>query len=117
MSKINHNISLATKRKLRVRSKISGTAERPRVSIYRSNKHTYLQAVNDEKGMTLAGASDVKAKAGQTKTQRAEAAAMALAGDLKKKSVTKVVIDRGSHRYHGRIRAVAEQLRAAGLEV
>jgi large subunit ribosomal protein L18 len=117
MSKINHNISLTDKRKLRVRSKISGTAERPRVSIHRSNKHTSLQAINDDKGVTLASAHDMKAKAGQTKTERAEAAATALAGSLKKQSVTKVVIDRGSHRYHGRIRAVAEQLRAAGLEV
>lgn len=117
MSKINHNVSLAAKRKLRVRGKISGTAERPRISIYRSNKHTYLQAINDQAGVTLAGASDVAAKAGQTKTQRAEAAAASLASSLKKLSVSKVVIDRGSYRYHGRIKAVAEQMRAAGLEV
>jgi large subunit ribosomal protein L18 len=117
MPKINHNLSLAAKRRLRVRGKISGTAERPRISIYRSNRHTFIQAINDDKGVTLAAVHDRTAKAGSTKIQRAEEIATNLAAQLKKQAVAKVVIDRGSYRYHGRIKAVADQLRAAGLEV
>jgi large subunit ribosomal protein L18 len=105
-----------TRRAKRIRAKISGTAERPRLSVHRSNQHISLQAINDVAGVTLAAGSDLKLKAG-TKTERAQKVAEQTAADLKKAGITKVVFDRGSFRYHGRIKAVAETLRQAGIEV
>jgi large subunit ribosomal protein L18 len=118
MNKINHTKSKAEKRKARVRAKVRGTAERPRLTIYRSNKHTYLQAIDDQAGKTIASSNDkvIKAKSG-TKTELAQKAAEALSAALQKAGVTKVVIDRGPYKYHGRIKAIAEAARAAGLEV
>lgn len=94
------------KRKIRIRSKISGTAARPRVVIFRSNKHLYLQAIDDIKRITLASASNLKD--GKV--------AESLAKDLIAKKVKKIVFDRGGYKYHGQAKAVAEELRKAGLE-
>lgn len=116
-SKLNQ---LKRQRRLRrVRSKIFGTAERPRVSVYRSNQHIALQAINDELGVTIASGSDLgKAKKiTGTKTERAIAAAKELAEGLKKAKVTKVSYDRGIFKYHGRIKAAAQTLRELGIEV
>lgn len=122
MQKINQNISLAEKRARRVRSKISGTAERPRVTVYRSNKFTYLQVINDETGETLAAANDLSlTKAGVklegTKTENAVLITTELAKQLKAKNITALRFDRGSYRYHGRLKSVAEALRKSGIEV
>ncbi|HYD35281.1 MAG TPA: 50S ribosomal protein L18 [Vitreimonas sp.] len=116
MPKITHTLSKIVKRKLRVRGKLFGTNARPRLSINRSNKHTYLQAISDEQGVTVAYASDVKIETG-TKTERAVQAAETLAKALMKQGIKAVIIDRGSFRYHGRIKAVADAVRAAGVEV
>ncbi len=105
-----------TRRAKRIRAKIFGTAQRPRLSVHRTNQHIALQAINDESGVTLAAGSDLKLKTG-TKTERAQQVAEQAAVDLQKVGVTKVVFDRGSFRYHGRIKAVAETLRQAGIEV
>jgi large subunit ribosomal protein L18 len=118
MPTISHRQSIATKRKMRVRAKLFGTAERPRLSITRTNKFTYMQAIDDEAGKTLVAASDIRTAAkGQTKTQRAETSAKKLAEGLQKLGIKKAVIDRGSYRYHGRVKAVADAVRAVGLEV
>lgn len=116
---INHTHSLADKRKLRVRGKLHGTTERPRLTIYRSNKHTYLQAVDDVTGKTVASAHDAGSdnKVTGTKTDRARQAAESLGAALQKAGVKKVVIDRGQYKYHGRIKAVADAIRATGIEV
>lgn len=109
------------RRHLRVRKKISGTAEAPRLSVYRSLNHIYVQIIDDEKGVTLCSAStmekDVKAEIGEkTKTEAAKlvgkkAAEKALAAGIKK-----VVFDRGGYLYTGRVQAVADGAREAGLE-
>lgn len=94
-------------RKIRIRAKISGTAERPRVVVFRSNSHLYLQAIDDASGKTLASASDLKSK---------ENVAESLAKNLLDKKIKKIVFDRGGYKYHGRIKEVADNLRKAGLE-
>ena len=95
------------KRKLRIRAKISGTAARPRVVVFRSNKYLYLQAIDDEKEITLASASTLKDKGG---------VAAKFAKALRNRKIKKVVFDRGGFKYHGKIKAMAEALRKEGLE-
>jgi len=109
------------RRKLRIRNKISGTPERPRMSVFRSLKHVYAQVVNDVDGKTLAHAStlskDVKPQADDmNKTDAAKKVGETIAAQLKAKGITKVVFDRNGYLYHGRIKALAEAARKAGLE-
>lgn len=122
MPKINQNVTLAEKRKRRVRGKISGTAERPRLTIFRSNKNTYLQVIDDQSGVTLAASNNLSmTKAGKklvgTKVEQAIEITKDLFKQLKSKKVNALRFDRGSYRYHGRLKAVAETLREAGIEV
>ena len=107
-------------RKQRVRAVIRGTAKRPRLSVYRSNKAVFAQLIDDDKGQTLAHAkeSDLKKEQlKQSKQERAKAIGALLAERAKEVKVTNVVFDRGGRAYHGRVRAVAEGAREAGLEV
>jgi len=99
----------------RVRSKLHGTAARPRLSVYRSNEHVYIQAIDDDARTTLAAAFD-KGAAG-TKVERAEAAAKQVAEQLKKAGVKQVTFDRGYYRYHGRVKTVADTMRQEGIEL
>ena len=117
MSKVNHQKSGAEKRSLRVRAKFHGTAERPRLSISRSNKHLFVQAIDDERAVTLFSSSDHELKDAGTKTEKAVAVAKLIAEKAKKSKVTKFVFDRGSFRYHGRVKAVADTLREQGIQV
>lgn len=120
MSKIKHNLSVKQKRKNRVRINLHGTAARPRLNVLRSNKYFYLQAINDDLGKTIAAVSDADKdhqKATGTKTEKAVKIAQDLAQELKKKKIKKLVFDRGQYRYHGRVKAVAEALREAGLKL
>ncbi len=116
------NLKLKTKRyiqrKARVRSRIVGTSERPRFSVFRSNAHIYGQLINDEKNVTLISCSDsaIKSKTKQTKTQIAENVGAELAKKAIAKKIKKVVFDRNGFRYHGRIKALAEGARKGGLE-
>ena len=109
------------RRKLRVRGNVSGTAERPRLTIFRSNSHMYAQVVDDVAGTTLAHAStlskDVKAFADESKkTDAAGKVGETIAKQLIAKGVKKVVFDRNGYMYHGRVKALAEAARKAGLE-
>jgi large subunit ribosomal protein L18 len=109
------------KRHLRVRNKISGTAETPRLNVYRSLSHIYVQVIDDVAGGTLVSAStQEKALAakvkGKTKTQAAEIVGEAIAKKAKEKGITAVVFDRGGYIYTGRVKAVADAARKAGLE-
>ncbi len=117
--KIRHTNSPAKKRALRVRGKMSGTAKKPRVSVYRSNKFLSAQVIDDEKAMTLASAHtktfDKKAKG--TKTELALSLGEKLGEVLKTKKIKEAVFDRGSYRFHGRVKAVAEGLRKQGVKV
>jgi large subunit ribosomal protein L18 len=104
------------RRHRRVRRKVSGTAERPRLAIYRSNRHIYAQLVDDQAARTLAAASDLSVKAGN-KRDRAKQVGQAIAERAKALGVGGVVFDRGGRLYHGRVQAVAEGAREGGLEI
>ena len=103
------------RRHRRVRAKVFGTAEVPRLSVYRSLKHIYAQIINDKEGETLAAASDLKIKQG-TKTERAKEVGKMIAKLAQEKGIKKVVFDRGGRKYHGRIKALAEAAREGGLK-
>jgi large subunit ribosomal protein L18 len=103
----------------RVRKTVEGTPERPRLAVFRSLTHIYAQVIDDTKGRTLVAASDVEKDlrdGSGTKTERAKAVGSALAKKAMDAGVTQVVLDRGGNRYHGRVRALAEAAREAGLQ-
>jgi len=107
------------RRHLRVRTRVAGTAERPRLVVFRSLKHIYAQLVNDDQGVTLLGVSDASEGVDSStagKVNRAKATGKLLAEKAKAAGVTKVVFDRAGYRYHGRVQAVAEGAREGGLE-
>jgi large subunit ribosomal protein L18 len=106
------------RRKFRIRKKISGTGERPRLTVFRSNKQIYAQVINDETGSTIVSAGSLGAD------RAAEGGKAATAGQVgeqlaqlcKEKGITKVVFDRNGYIYHGRVRALADGARKGGLE-
>ena len=110
--------------KYRIRKKMTGTAQKPRLSVFRSVTHIYVQVIDDMTGQTIASASTVDAKVkGQMakgvaggNIKGAELIGTTIAERLKEKGITKVVFDRNGFLYHGRVRAVAEAARSAGLE-
>lgn len=102
-------------RHARVRKRISGTAERPRLAVFRSLTHIYAQLIDDRSGRTIAAASDLDAAATGPKTERAKRVGALLAERAAGKGITEVVFDRGGYRYHGRVKALADAARAAGL--
>jgi large subunit ribosomal protein L18 len=109
------------RRHRRVRKKVSGTAERPRMNVFRSLQHIYAQVIDDEIGHTLVSASTVDAEVqkrinGLDKTAQARVVGQVLAERAIDKGVTKVVFDRGGYKYHGRVKALAEGSRQGGLE-
>ena len=108
------------RRHLRIRKKIHGTAERPRLVVSRSIRHVYAQVIDDDAGRTLVGVSDrmkdVKVE-GSGKLAASLAVGKLLAQRAAATGVTKVVFDRGGHPYHGRVKAVADGARDAGLEL
>lgn len=107
------------RRHRRVRGKISGTAERPRLDVFRSSKHIYAQIIDDVSGTTLASASsmDKGFEENGGNAAGANAVGKALAERAKAKGITVVVFDRGGYIYHGRVKALAEGAREGGLEL
>lgn len=110
-----------TRRKRRVRKRIRGTAERPRLTVYRSLRHIYAQLIDDDAGRVVAAASTVepavRAEFGSTGNKEAAARVGELAAKRAlEKGVTRVVFDRNGRLYHGRVRSLAEAARAAGLK-
>jgi large subunit ribosomal protein L18 len=105
------------RRKVRIRKKVNGTSERPRLSVFRSAKHIYAQVVDDAEGRTLVAASTVLKGVGDegNKVERAKAVGAAIAKACLDKGIKAVVFDRNGFLYHGRIRALAESAREAGL--
>lgn len=101
--------------KKKIRVKIKGTELRPRLSVFRSNKFIYAQVINDVVGRTLTQASDVKMTKG-TKTERAKEVGKMIGAECAKNKITKVVFDRNGFKYTGRIKLVADEARAIGLE-
>jgi large subunit ribosomal protein L18 len=99
----------------RIRRKLAGTAERPRLNVYRSLNHIYAQVIDDQAGQTLVSASSIKMKAGGN-IAAAKEIGKVVAEAAVAKGVKKVVFDRGGYLYHGRIKALADAAREAGLE-
>lgn len=116
MNKVTNKI----RRKVRIRSKIRGTGERPRLSVFKSNRFIYAQLINDEKGQTIVGVSEKQLKenppAGGGKSAKAKAVGILLAKKAIEKKVKKAVFDRGSYSYLGRILKIAEGAREGGLK-
>ena len=106
------------KRHLRVRNRVAGTAQRPRLNVFRSLAHIYAQIIDDEKGMTLAAASsldkDFQGKGGNIAA--AKAVGTAIAKKALEKGISEVVFDRGGYIYHGRVAALAQAARDGGLK-
>jgi large subunit ribosomal protein L18 len=105
-----------SKRHRRVRVRLVGTAERPRLAVFRSLNHVYAQLIDDAKGRTLAAASTVILKTKGNGMEEAAKVGKAIADQAKSAGVQKVVFDRGGFLYHGRIKALADAAREAGLE-
>ena len=103
------------KRHLRIRNKLNGTAERPRLVVFRSLKHIYAQLVDDTQSKTIATVSDLNIEQGK-KSERAAEVGKQIAERAKQAGITRVVFDRAGYRYHGRIKAVADGARKGGLE-
>jgi large subunit ribosomal protein L18 len=99
----------------RIRRKLAGTAERPRLNVYRSLNHIYAQVIDDQAGVTIASASTIKVKTGGN-IAAAKEIGKTIAELAKEKGVKKVVFDRGGYLYHGRIKALADAAREGGLE-
>lgn len=118
-----HTTTAKDRRKKRVRAKLFGTAERPRVSVHRTNQRLSAQVIDDAAGKTLFSASDFEAaskdkkKTAKTKMERATMIGESLAEQLAQHKIKTVLFDRGQFRYHGRVKAVAEALRAQGVRV
>jgi large subunit ribosomal protein L18 len=120
--KYRRALSQRKRRHARVRAKVSGTAQRPRLNVFRSSAHIYVQVIDDIAGHTLVAASDLEddvvklAGEGAAKVARAKAVGQVIAARAKEAGVNTVVFDRGGFLYHGRVKAVAEGAREAGLE-
>lgn len=115
----NVNLSRIDRRKKRVSANINGTSERPRVSVYRSNKYIYAQAIDDDAAKTVASCNSltIKATNKDNKTDSAKAVGMKLAELLMGLKITKVVFDRNQYAYNGRVKALAEGLREGKIQV
>lgn len=116
LKKVNRNKE-RVRRHARVRTKVSGTSERPRLSVFRSNANISVQVIDDSKGTTLVSASsvDMKLENGGN-IEAAKAVGKEIASRAKKAKIKQVVFDRGGYLYHGRVKALAEAAREAGLE-
>ncbi len=116
MTKVT-KLSKMKKRAVRIRKKITAVSDRPRLTVFRSNKFFYAQIIDDTKAVTLITANDysIEAKSKATKIARAEEVGKMLAEKAKAKKITKVVFDKGAYKYHGRVKAFAQSARDNGL--
>jgi large subunit ribosomal protein L18 len=108
-----------TRIRMRIRKKISGTAERPRLAVFRSNKQIYVQVVDDLRGVTLLAVSSKEkelARTGIKKTEQAKIVGKSLAARCKEKGIESVIFDRSGYRYHGRVKSLADAAREGGLK-
>ena len=117
MAKQSHKAVLLARRRKRVRKKITGTADRPRLSVRRSLKHIYAQVIDDMNGDTLAAVSSMSLKIPGGNIEAAKQVGKSLAESAMKNKVESVVLDRNGRLYHGRVKALAEAAREAGLRL
>jgi large subunit ribosomal protein L18 len=117
MKKINDKTRRRLKRKASIRKTIAGTPERPRLTVYKSNSHTYVQAIDDKAGATIAAASNLEKEHRDigNKVASLDKLGQLIAERLKAKNVTSVVFDRNGYRYHGKVKAIADGARKAGI--
>ena len=108
-------LSSRTTRHRRIRARLTGSAEKPRASVFRSNRSLVVQLVDDAAGKTLVAVYG-QSKAGQTKTDQAVAIGKELAQKAKAAGITRIVFDRGGYKYHGRVAALATAMRESGLD-
>ena len=99
----------------RIRKKLEGTEQRPRLSVFKSNKNIYAQIIDDSKGITIASASSVKSEKVKNKVEQAKEVGIALTEKAKSAGVIDVVFDRGGYLYHGRVKSLADGAREGGL--
>jgi large subunit ribosomal protein L18 len=113
-----HIKSRVERRKTRIRARVQGTVAKPRLSVFRSNQHIYAQVIDDVKGQTLVGASESELKSVEKvkKADRAKEVGLLIAKKAAAKKISSVVFDKGSYKYHGRVKAVAEGAREGGLK-
>jgi len=120
MDKCKHKQTRRTRRRIGTRKRVVGTPERPRLAVYRSLNHIYVQVIDDLAGKTLASASTrdkgVKVEGGTGNAGAAQAVGAAIAQKAQAAGVTEVVFDRGGFRYHGRVKALADAAREKGLK-
>ncbi len=120
MGKTNVTYVARKRRHMRVRKRISGTSERPRLNVFRSLNHIYAQVIDDTQGVTLVSASSLDNSISESndkpKTERAAMVGKLLAERAREAGISSVVFDRGGYRYHGRVKALAEAARESGLK-
>ncbi len=116
MEVLKKHLGSDKQREKRVRAKVRGTSDRPRLNVFRSDRYIYAQIIDDTAGSTLVAASSGKLKNNKTKTEQAKEVGKQLAKEALEKGIKAVVFDRGGYRYHGRVRALAEGAREGGLE-
>jgi large subunit ribosomal protein L18 len=118
MDQARHRVEARGRIRERIRRKVTGTAERPRLAVFRSLKSIYAQVIDDASGKTIASASSLEKDAGTKGSNAAAAKAVGalIAKKAKDKGITRVVFDRGGYLYHGNIKALADAAREAGLE-
>lgn len=106
------------KRKIRIKGKVKGTIDRPRLSVFRSNKHIYAQIINDDRGQTICGVSEkeLSDKKSLKNLEKSKELGLAIAKKALAKKIIKVAFDRSGYAYHGRIKAVADGAREGGLK-
>jgi len=117
MAKVNDSVLRLQRRKLRIRRKISGTPDAPRLTVFRSEKHIYAQVIDDTTGRTLASASSVALKIPGSNMKAAKEVGKALAENAKAAAIEHVRLDRNGRLYHGRLKAFADAAREAGLRL
>jgi large subunit ribosomal protein L18 len=103
------------RRHRRVRARVEGTAEKPRLCVFRSNKHLYAQLINDAEGKVLAQVSDVKEKTKKSGAEAAKKLGKGIAEKAKQQKISAIVFDRGGYAYHGNIKALAQEVREQGI--
>jgi large subunit ribosomal protein L18 len=114
MSKKKEQLRL--RRHLKIRKRLSGTAERPRLVVFRSLTHIYAQVINDDTKKVLCSASDMKFKGKANKSERAKQVGTEVAKIAQEKKIDKVVFDRNGYKYHGRVKSLADGAREGGLQ-
>ena len=121
MPKLHSSKSRRTMRHVRVRKKIEGTTDRPRLAVFRSLQHVYVQVIDDSRGSTLAAASSLEAavkdnREGKRKVEVSKLVGSLIAQRAKEQGIESVVFDRGGYKYHGRVQALADAAREGGLK-